>query len=221
MLSKKNSPILPYFYNIIQNLSIHSVSFMLSSQNKKRVFFKHIFFLLLSLFALTMTELSAGALHDFARTGDKENFIKTLKLGAKVNEKDTDGNTPLHIAVYYDNLEIVDLLLHMSASMGYLDKEGYSPLHLSIKKEHLEISFLLLERGASPNTKNNESQTPLHTAVLQNNIELVKKLLTHGAFIKIKDKTLHTALDYAQLQKNTEIIDILLGAGASKKYEKL
>jgi ankyrin repeat protein len=56
-------------------------------------------------------------------------IIKTLIVsGASVNACNYRGQTPLHFAVAYDNIEIVQLLTEFGADYFAKDNDGYMPI---------------------------------------------------------------------------------------------
>ena len=69
--------------------------------------------------------------------------IDEIEKGADVNAKDTYNKTPLHCAVYNENLEITQLLIANGAEVNATDKDGDTPLHWAIFKGNLEITQLL------------------------------------------------------------------------------
>jgi YVTN family beta-propeller protein len=60
------------------------------------------------------------------------NDITAVKLllqnGAKVDEPNNDGNTPLHIAAFFCRFDIVELLLEKGASVSAKSKRGETPI---------------------------------------------------------------------------------------------
>lgn len=66
-----------------------------------------------------------------------------------VTEASKDGQlTPLHIAAFSGNDEIVRYLIAHGALLDALDKKESTPLHVAIRKGHLTTVEILLEAGA-------------------------------------------------------------------------
>lgn len=135
------------------------------------------------------------------------------KKGVKVNAKE-EGTTALHIAVSYNNAEIVSLLLAARANPNIRDEEKQPALMRIHSDTSTEIIELLLRAGAKVNVKDNEGQTPLMAAAESGNIEIVRLLLTAGAKVDKQDKEGRTALMYAVEEENFEIVKVILAAGA-------
>jgi ankyrin repeat protein len=137
-----------------------------------------------------------------------------LKIGAGINEKDRYKDTPLHLAVKANNIELARLLLDVGADT---EAEGYlndTPLHLAVEADNIELVRLLLDAGADIKAKNNGDDTLLHQATKISTVEIVNLLLSYGADIEAKDDVDATPLHYAVLNRNAEMINLLLSYGA-------
>lgn len=84
---------------------------------------------------------------------------------AHTDQKDPQGRTALHIAVWSGSLHIVDLLLHCSDVNG-ADLYGRTPLFLSSFLGHLPMTRLLVEAGANKQKTDPTGRSPLHTATV-------------------------------------------------------
>ena len=115
-------------------------------------------------------------------------------------------NTPLHEAVIWGDVFVVQELLHQRARPNVQNIQGWTPLHLSILYQHPQITNLLLGNGANTNMPGLFEQRPLHLAVKQRNALLIKLLLKHQADPSLKDNTGTTALQLAQKQKLSDPI---------------
>ena len=112
-----------------------------------------------------------------------------LEHGADVNARRNDHHTPLHVASYLGNVEIVRLLLAHGADPGANAEGdmGEKPLHqvsygkYRSQEDGMRVAELLLERGADVNTRRKEHWTPLHVASYFGIVEIVHLLLDHGA----------------------------------------
>jgi len=111
-----------------------------------------------------------------SREGNKEIAAMLIAHGAKVNDPDIVGKTPLHISVEGKSQKIVELLLNNGASLSAKDKLGRTPLHQSSIEGYLKITELLLAAGARVNERDNAGKTPLDYARKHGN-EIVSRLL--------------------------------------------
>ena len=82
-------------------------------------------------------------------SGDIEVVRKNLGLdeGARIDEEDKLGQTPLYCAIKERNTEIAELLLKHGCNVNVKTKEGESPLHLAAYRGLLKIVKCLLEYG--------------------------------------------------------------------------
>lgn len=77
-------------------------------------------------------------------------------------------DTPLHVAVMKNSLEITKLLVGNGADPNIRDKLGRTPLHMAILKTQLhkilEIVKLLIDNGAKSDIPNKTGDTPYDLA---------------------------------------------------------
>ncbi|XP_041989095.1 poly [ADP-ribose] polymerase tankyrase [Aricia agestis] len=71
-----------------------------------------------------------------------------IKKGARVNEKNKDGQTPLHVATENSHLDAMDLLLRHGAKVNATDGRGESALSLAARRDSAAACRLLLACGA-------------------------------------------------------------------------
>ena len=80
----------------------------------------------------------------------KYNSLETVKLlfqrGAKINQQDLEGLTPLHRAAMEGNEPCVDWLLENGASADITDHSDKYPLQTAVKRKHKSISIKLYPR---------------------------------------------------------------------------
>ena len=157
-----------------------------------------------------------------AAAGNAEIVKLLVEKGAKVNEKDKDGMTPLMAGILSDKngapkQEIVKFLLDKGADLNtrfITQGVGMTPLMLAACEKDPEVVKILLTKKADVNLADvNSGMTPLMFAVTYDNIEIVKELLSKGADVNKKTKDKVSALDLVQ-NKNSEMIKVLKNAGA-------
>jgi len=118
--------------------------------------------------------------------GGSDDMIDVLlKYGADINGWDSAENvTPLIMALFNEEYEIVPKLVDAGADPNVSSGEGHSPLRLLVDGNKLELVELLLSRGGkktvdSPGAP--DGLTPLGMASKQLNLPMVELLLENGA----------------------------------------
>ncbi len=77
-----------------------------------------------------------------------------------VNIKDKGGNTPLHYAARYNNLDIIDILYVAGAKVDIQNNNGQTPLHLAFQAYQPEAVEMLRHYGASTKIQDNNGVVP-------------------------------------------------------------
>ncbi|XP_026331105.1 tankyrase-2-like, partial [Hyposmocoma kahamanoa] len=81
-----------------------------------------------------------------------------IRKGARVNEKNKEGQTPLHVATEHSHLDAMDLLLRHGAKVNACDARGESPLSLAARRDSAAACRLLLACGADTRPEPHYSQ---------------------------------------------------------------
>jgi ankyrin repeat protein len=146
--------------------------------------------------------------------------------GADLNVQCDFGNTPLHSAACFGDVEMVRKLLDLGADINARNGYSSTPLNytsLTPSTFHDMPTFLimlgnvarlLLDRGADINARNGDGSTPLHSAVKRGCIEVVRALLEHGADIGAEDRQGKTPFLSAKERGRDKIMKLLSEHGA-------
>ena len=92
--------------------------------------------------------------------------------GRDVAAKNEDGHSALHLAAFYGNLEVIELLIQFGANINEANSSGYTPLHVSCQSNKVQIIQILLKAGANPTIRNQlTTWVPLHEAAWNGFVE--------------------------------------------------
>lgn len=153
-----------------------------------------------------------NAFFDTIRKGELKATLSMLRANPNlVNVKDQRGSTPLILAAYYGNAEMVKAILDKGANIDDEDASGNTALMGVCFKGFLVVAKILLVNGANANHQNQMGASCLIYAVTYNQFEIAKLLIENGAKVGIKDAKGNTALDHAKLQGSPALIDLLEG----------
>ncbi|KAH1017863.1 hypothetical protein HUJ05_008457 [Dendroctonus ponderosae] len=175
-------------------------------------------------------KLKETALHIAARVKDGEKCaLMLLKSGAGPNIATHDGNTPVHVAAKYGNLQTMLLLLEDGGDPQYKNKtstafhkvneDGQKPIHAACQNNYSEVAKLFLQQHPSlvmATTK--DGNTCAHIAAAQGSVTVVEELMKFDrqGVISARNKvTDATPLQMAAEGGHSEVVKALVRAGAS------
>ena len=160
-------------------------------------------------FICTSVSFSQSDIFDACRKGTVKDVISIYtKDTNSINNTNEAGYTPLILACYHGNDEVVEFLIDKVDDINGTSDYG-TPLMAAVVKGDLNIVEMLLARNADTNIADTNGTTALHYAIFFKQLDIVKLLAKAGAKSDIKDGRGQSAMDYAMLTNNDQIIKIL------------
>jgi uncharacterized protein len=112
-----------------------------------------------------------------AARGDTESVLQLLEDGADVNERDSDGRTPVMTATRGNHVETVRALIEAGADIDLQDDRLDNPFLYAGAEGLLDILRLTIDAGADPTITNRFGGTALIPASERGHVEVVEELL--------------------------------------------
>jgi len=129
---------------------------------------------------MKLEELEKQLVHACDKDGNIEE-VQELLQNPKINPNCQSGGwTPLNIACFHGDIEIVKLLLNdKRVEINKALEDGWTPFYYACKYNRIDIVKLLLDdkRIADINKANKNGVTPFYIACQEGNSEVVKLLL--------------------------------------------
>jgi cytohesin len=163
---------------------------------------------------LTARDRQGHSPFDTARIYEQAVMMDFFLPAAMPDSRDEQGNTPLHLAVFYARPKVVQQMLARGVNLETANNDGHTPLHLAAANGQVEIAGLLLDKGASHRAANAAGATPLHLAVARNQAKMASFLLDRRVDANAKDKNGRTPLFLTVESENLAMIDLLAARGA-------
>ncbi len=163
---------------------------------------------------------SDASLLKAALAGDTFIVKALLDVGADVDTRDRNAQTPLMAAASKSHMEGLEALLAAGANVNAQRVDGQTALISAAIDGRAEVAHVLLAHGADPNLSTERGTTALIGAAYKGNTQIVQALLAAGADADAKEKDGQTALMGAAYKGHTEIVRILLAAGADASIAK-
>ena len=167
--------------------------------------------------------VSQSPRHDYLKWAlGKELGRLLLKGGVDMNGRDSNGRVPLHLAGFYGQADVAEVLLEHAALVNATDISGNTSLHqvtLGVsncdyktsgrpsrdQERHpdrvIRLTQLLLKHGADVNAQNKDHETPLHLASRLRLHQMARFLLNHGAKVDVMNSEGKTPLQLATRRK--------------------
>ncbi len=76
-----------------------------------------------------------------------------------------DGDTPLHVMAWRNDVEAVELLLHAGANVNAAGDMGETPLHVAVSQDNPEMVAAMLKAGARGDIRSEFGDTPRERAM--------------------------------------------------------
>ncbi|XP_031636726.1 tyrosine-protein kinase Shark isoform X2 [Contarinia nasturtii] len=129
---------------------------------------------------------TTNLLHRATKNGDPqlvEHVLLSDKTGSRIDAKDQDGRSAVHLACLRTNSAepILEKLINSGANVNCRDEHGNTPLHYACQTQPLSLIQILVDANANIDARNNDTgRVPLHDAASTGNLEVVKFLLGCG-----------------------------------------
>ena len=190
------------------------------------------------------TESGEGLIHFASMKGYPIIVASLIKNGVVVESKGKQNQTPLNLALEYENLEVAKILIQNGANVNSYHLME-TPLHRAARLGKVEVAKFLLKKGAvqslnslitktplymaceeghlevaklliqcGANVNKPWNPTPLYIACKKDHFDLVKLLLDSGARTDFRDKDLYTPLHIVSKSGNFELAKLLIRGGA-------
>jgi len=111
-----------------------------------------------------------------------------------------DGFTALHLAAFFAQPEIAEMLLARGADADVPARNPMAvrPLHSAVAARQRDIAALLLDRGAQVDARQQGGYTPLHAAAHNGDLTMLDLLLARGADATLRTEDGRDAADLAR-----------------------
>lgn len=144
-----------------------------------------------------------------------------IKEGANVNARALHShsrNTPIIIASFQNNPNMIDLLLRLGADVNYANKLGTTALIIATQWSEQPTIELLIKAGADVNATDFDKDTPLSiTCRHRNDYHIAELLINAGANVNTENYLNETPLSLAIQWNHTKTALLLIYAGAHIK----
>lgn len=151
-----------------------------------------------------------------ASVADIETVNKIINKNPELtNSFSPDGFTPLGLASFFGQLDIVKLLLNKGANPNIAANNQFkvAPIHSACAISNYDITDLLIKHGADVNAKQMQGVTPLHSAAHNGQTKLAKLLIDSGAYINSKMDNGQTPLFMAEEKSFNETAELIKQSG--------
>jgi ankyrin repeat protein len=116
-----------------------------------------------------------SVLHISAVNNNK-NLLDVFTLNTHLRDRYSNGNSPLHVAIKAQNIDLVKILLKNGIDVNSENDQFVTPLMLASQLGNISLVQLLLSHNADVDKKDIKQNTALHYAIMSENQEVALQL---------------------------------------------
>lgn len=105
---------------------------------------------------------------------------RLLDWAEDVDAVDSEGRTPLHLAIALGQTELAELLLAAAPDIDISDAAGQTPLHIAADKGNMHIGRRLADANADFEAVDARGLTPAHLAARGGHVDFVRMLASYA-----------------------------------------
>ena len=124
---------------------------------------------------------------------------------ALLNECNSDGWTPLHVASNEGHVDMIDIFARFGANVDCKAKNLRTPLHVACTRGNAQVLTALLNQNADYDAKDCDGNTPCHMVSQYGHTTCLRVLLEKHPKLVIKNKDGVSPMDVAY---NKEILSV-------------
>lgn len=144
--------------------------------------------------------------------GAKERVIELIQENPeRVNAYSQDGWTPLHLACFFGQPQVAELLIAHGADVHARSRNAMrnTPLHAATGGRNRDAARALIEHGAAVNARQEGGWTALHAASQNGDVEMMQLLIAGGADVQARADNQQNAMDLALGKGHQAVVDLL------------
>lgn len=156
-------------------------------------------------------EILIKYISEFPSTKYRKLIYSLIDMGANLSYGSYLGRTPLHIAVFIQDSEIVEYLINNGSNVNIKDSIGFIPLNFTnIPNSNKDIIDMLLNADSDINNTDNNGWSIIHYASQSNNCYLIDNCIKMGVNLEQKNTDSYTPLHISAIDGNLDIVAKLI-----------
>ena len=136
------------------------------------------------------------------RLANFEKMREIIEQGTDLNAFDAENMSPLFLAAWLGEDEVVEFLIKNGANVNLTRSDGVTPIFLSLNGEMIDT---LIGLGANINHTTPNGITPLTSAILRHDIRIAEHLVKMGADVNVMKLSGRTPLSILNERKDTSL----------------
>eukprot|EP00607_Mallomonas_marina_P010023 CAMPEP_0182421962 /NCGR_PEP_ID=MMETSP1167-20130531/7550_1 /TAXON_ID=2988 /ORGANISM="Mallomonas Sp, Strain CCMP3275" /LENGTH=452 /DNA_ID=CAMNT_0024599635 /DNA_START=19 /DNA_END=1380 /DNA_ORIENTATION=+ len=130
-------------------------------------------------FSQSLDRLKESFLWAAAQGGNTQDCESLIDIGADVNWRNHEGDTPLLAACRRGHIETANVLIVHGADVNAIGDDSYTPLHIACRRGNYELLSILLESNADIFLQTLDGETAMDIAQLKGYEDIYNRLIQY------------------------------------------